>query len=342
MKNDRNMSFKKVIRWGILGCGKIAHKFAGDLQLSKTGILKACASRNMDNSYNFAKKYNIEQYFDNYTALVESDEIDIIYIATPHSLHYEHTMLCLTHHKNVLCEKPLTINYRLAKRLFDVAAEKKLFLMEAMWTACLPAIREIKQKIDTGTIGEIRYIRADFGFTTIYNPESRLYNPALAGGSLLDIGIYPLFMSLLLLGYPDTISASGTLAESGTDSECGILLSYSDGSKASLYSTLTCDTDTICEIFGTKGKILIPSRFHEQQEYYITKQNEPQQNVRPGKIGIGYYHEIEHANDCVFEGKSLSELMPPSLTLNLLKLMDAIRNQIGVKYQQDDDIRYIT
>ena len=159
------MSPLKIIRWGILGCGKIAHKFASDLALSETGILYACASKDKQKASDFAAQYQAEKNFDSYEALAACEEIDVIYIATPHSFHYVHTMLCLQHQKHVLCEKPLAIRHEQVKHMISEAQNQNLFLMEAMWTAFLPAVEELKFKIESGEIGTVRHLSADFGFS---------------------------------------------------------------------------------------------------------------------------------------------------------------------------------
>jgi predicted dehydrogenase len=324
----------KKIKWGILGCGRIARKFADDLSLSKTGYLHACASRERENVQNFANKYGAVKMFTNYEDLVNCREIDAIYIATPHSHHFEHAVLCLNAKKAVLCEKPLTVNQYLTDQLFAIAKQNKVLLMEAMWTAFLPAIIAVKNEIEKGTIGQVRHLTADFGFKGSYDPKGRLYDKNLAGGSLLDIGIYPLFISLYLLGIPENLYASGHIIETGVDDECSILLQYSNRATASLYSTVSMMTDTKCEIFGTQGKILIPGRFHEQSCYFLETEN-GSQKVDTGKSGHGYYHEIEHFNQCLLNNKPESNIMTYKMSQNLAKLMDLTRKQIGLTYPWD-------
>lgn len=323
------------IRWGIIGCGKIANKFASDLLLSTTSQLYACASRNSENAITFAQKYHIRHYFTEYIDLVKCAEVDAIYIATPHSHHFEHASLCLHNRKSVLCEKPLTVNHLLASKLIELAKNNNCLLVEAMWTAFLPAIQEIKEKISSGSIGEIRHIKADFGFKSLFDPDSRLFNPDLAGGALLDIGIYPLFISLFFLGVPESVIATAHLADTGVDSECTVMLKYKNGATAVLYSSININTDTKCEVFGTEGKITIPTRFHEQGQYIIKKDDSESALFIKDKMGFGYCHEIEHFNACISEGLKESPVMPFSLSLDMIQLMDEIRKQTGVKYKYD-------
>lgn len=327
------MATSKNIRWGILGCGKIAHKFAADLLLTEHATLYACASRDGDKAKSFAQKYNAVTYFDNYEDLAQCSEIDVVYVATPHSFHHDHSILCMQKRKHVLCEKPLGINVSQVQRMIDEAKKHHVLLMEAMWTAFLPTILDIQQTIISGTIGEIRYLTADFGFQAEFDPQSRLFNPSLAGGSLLDIGIYPLFISIVTMGMPSTVQASATLAATGVDSECSILLTYSNGASASLYSSLTCHTDTKCEIYGTKGKITIPGRFHEAGHYFLKKDDSQEIRCEVGKTGLGYFHEIEHINECIRHDKLESSVMSFSMSQNLIQLMDEVGVKIKYKSQ---------
>lgn len=318
------MQGTKKIKWGILGCGKIAHKFASDLLLSADAVLYACASRDVEKSKEFAQIYGATQYFGDYESMVKCAEVDIIYIATPHSFHYEHSLLSMNNGKHVLCEKPMGINEQQVLSMIETAASQKVLLMEAMWTAFLPAILDIKDTIASDAIGDIRYMTADFGFKADYHPHSRLFAPELAGGSLLDIGIYPLYMALLILGMPQGLKAVGGFADTGVDTECTMMLSYEHGQSASLYSSITSHTDTKCEIYGTKGKILIPGRFHEADHYILNKTDQSPIKCEVGRIGFGYFHEITHAHYCLSHQLIESPIMDHQTSINLVRLMDQI------------------
>ncbi len=324
------MTTKRTINWGILGCGKIARKFALDLSLSD-GRLYACASSNPERAKAFASEFGASEWFDNYESLVKCIEIDVIYIATPHSFHHDHSILCIQHGKHVLCEKPIAINVSQLENMMIVSRQNNVFLMEAMWTAFLPAIIDLQKKVVSGAIGQIRHLSADFGFQTVYNPKSRLFDPALAGGSLLDVGIYPLFIALLLMGVPESIEAKATIAPTGVDSDCTVLLSYTNGATASLYSSIACHTDTKCEIYGTEGKITIPGRFHEQDHYFLKKDDHEKQ-IHCSKTGLGYWHETNHVIECLLSSKKESDIIPLDFSLKMIKMMDEIREIIGVKY----------
>src|SRR6187402_265920 len=194
---------KKKIRWGILGCGKIANKFATDLQLIEDAELVAVASRDVEKGKAFASLFHARLNFNTYEALASCDEVDVIYIATPHGFHLEHTSLCLQHSKAVLCEKPMAINSKQVKEMIDLAQKQKVFLMEAFWTKFLPQYQKVVELIQAGEIGTIKMIEADFGFKATSPTPQRLYDVALGGGALLDVGIYPVFLALSLLGRPN-------------------------------------------------------------------------------------------------------------------------------------------
>ncbi|MBA4153004.1 Gfo/Idh/MocA family oxidoreductase [Flavobacterium sp.] len=319
------ISRDKKIRWGILGCGKIAEKFASDLALSKNAVLLACASRSFEKSERFAKKHHASYFYASYLELSTCQDVDVIYIATPNSFHLEHSLLCLKNQKAVLCEKPSALNKVQLEEIIQVANENNVFLMEAMWTSCLPNILTIQNTIKSGRIGEIIHLKADFGFKADYDPKSRLFDPILGGGSLLDIGIYPLYMSLLLMGKPSKIQSSLRYTKSGVDASCTVLLSYTNEETASLFSSFETFTAIKCEIYGTKGRIIIPTNFHEQSHHKIMIEGLADQLVESDKIGYGYFHEIEHVNECLYQGLKESYLMPLKMSMDLMELMDEIR-----------------
>ena len=207
----------KIFKWGIIGPGKIAEKFAEALLNCPNAELWAVASRDKERAESFAKKYRAVKYYDQYEALINDEEIDVVYIATPHTFHYRHVLLCLNNKKPVLCEKPLSVNYQSALEMITLAKETKVFLMEAMWTRFLPVIKEVFRLIKQGEIGEIIFIKADFGYSFPYDTESRIFNMKLGGGSLLDIGVYPLFLALSLLGEPDSVKTFAHISSTGAD-----------------------------------------------------------------------------------------------------------------------------
>jgi len=218
----------KTINLAILGLGKIAHEFAKDVSLVEGVALVAVASRNLEKAKQFATEYDVANYYDSYKELATSPEVNLIYIATPNNFHFEHATLCIESGKAVICEKPFALNSTQVFKMIAKAKERQVFLMEAMWTRFIPATQRVIDIIADGTIGQITGINADFGFAAATDLNSRLYNKELGGGSLLDIGIYPIYLSYLLLGMPNHINATATLSSTGVDSNCEVLFKYAN------------------------------------------------------------------------------------------------------------------
>lgn len=317
----------RTINWGILGCGRIAEKFASDMALVPGAQLVACASKDSKKSLVFAEKFQIPNHYGDYTSMLMLDELDVVYIATTHNFHHENIILCLEHRKHVLCEKPICTSLDELDRAVSLAKESGLFLMEAMWTAFLPAFLELLADCRSGVIGEMRYVKADFGFFSAYDPKSRLFDPALAGGCILDIGIYPLFVALEILGKPHSSMVSKSYALSGVENEAAIQIHFENGAHASLYSTVTCNTSNTLEIFGTKGNISVPSRFHEMTHYTITDQNGHAMVKKYNKLGFGYAHEIIHVTNCIQKSITESDIMTFDKSKALMEIME-----LAIKY----------
>ncbi|HHH54723.1 MAG TPA: Gfo/Idh/MocA family oxidoreductase [Bacteroidetes bacterium] len=321
----------RKIKWGIIGLGKIANKFAEDLLLSDNSILYGVASRSLEKAKEFGNKYKAVKYFDSYEALASDSEIDVVYIATPHTLHFENTMLCLRNGKNVLCEKPMGINLEEVTTMVKEARDRNLFLMEAMWTRFIPSINKMLELIKAGLIGGIVYIKADFGFKGDNNLESRVYSKALGGGSLLDIGIYPVYLSMLLQGSPEEIKAMARWTDTGVDSFCAMLFDHKNSSKSILESTIEADTPTEAYIFGTKGTIRIHSRFHHPEKLTLIREEEEVYNLKIK--GNGYFYEIEEVENCLFYGKKESDKHSLEDSLKLMEVIDRIKEKIGLCYK---------
>lgn len=322
----------KKINWGIIGLGKIASKFAADLQLSDTAILHGVASRSMDKAIAFSEKYNAKKAYDSYEALANNPEVDVIYIATPHVFHFENTMLCLQHNKAVLCEKPLGINSTQVQTMIEEARSRKVFLMEAIWTRFMPSYQKILELLDEKTIGDIISIRADFGFLGELNTENRLYNKKLGGGSLLDIGIYPIFLSLLVLGMPTEVNAMARMTTTEVDSFCAMLFNYENGAKAVLESTFEVNTPTEAYIFGSKGSIKLHRRFHHTNTITLYTNDEETVFELP-HAGIGYIHEIEDVNNCIHNGETENSKLPLAFSEQLMTIIDQVKAKIGLRYE---------
>ena len=283
------------IKWGILGPGKIAHKFASDFQFTSNAELKAVASRTRARAQEFAEKFNIEHAYEGYEALYTDSDIDIIYIATPHNFHLEQSLKALASGKAVLCEKPITTKLSDAAELFEFAASKNLYLAEGMWTYFLPAIKKAMEWVKEGRIGKITSIKADFGFAKEYDPTSRLYNPALSGGVLLDMGIYPLAISRLFLDWsPINISMVARKAPSGVDDDVNLLIEYQDAT-ATLHTTFRSKLHNHAYIIGDNGYIDIPA-FWSATECKLYQDVKLIDHYVDNRKGSGFEFEIDSSD----------------------------------------------
>ena len=317
--------------WGIIGLGKIANKFAADLQYSETAQLYGVASQDLNKAKKFSTKYNAQKYYGSYQALANAPEIDIIYVATPHVFHFENTMMCLKQNKAVLCEKPMGMNAKEVRLMIEEASTRNLFLMEGLWTRFIPATEKLIELLAQNVIGQVTSLQADFGFKGDSNPENRIFNKNLGGGSLLDIGIYPIYLSLLVLGIPTDITATAQLTETGVDRFCAMEFHYDNGAKANLESTIVADTPTEAFLHGTTGTLKLHRQFHHTEK--ITHTHNDEVTILDIKYkGNGYIHEIEKVNSCFLNRDIESSKLPLQMSLDLSVVMDTIKNKIGLKY----------
>ncbi|MCP9769697.1 gfo/Idh/MocA family oxidoreductase [Lacihabitans sp. LS3-19] len=323
---------KETIKWGILGAGRIAAKFAADLNKTPGCELLAVASTSLERAQEFALEYNGKHAFGSYQELF-STEIDVVYVATPHTSHKEHTLLCLNNNVGVLCEKPFAMNQGEVDEMIQLAKEKGLFLMEAMWTRFLPTTLKAQSLIAEGKIGNIKTIAADFGFKAEFDPKSRLFDPKLGGGAFLDIGIYPAFLSLLFLDYPSKILAASIFAPTNTDETTSFVYRYDNESTAVLNCTVKSNTDCEARIYGDMGSIKLNRKFHMATSLTLmdVDGNEVETFDYP-RDTFGYNYEIEEVNKCIANKQTESELMPLSLSLKLIHLLDKTREAATIVY----------
>lgn len=328
----------KKIRWGILGCGKIARKFAADLKWVGDAELTAVAARDQFKADAFASEFPVRHKHNTYEALAQNPEVDVIYVATPHGLHHQHVLLCLRHKKAVLCEKAFAINHRQAKEMIDYAKAQGTFIMEAFWTRLLPHYLKMKEMIAEGKTGKIKHIHAEFGFLPTPPLAQRIYDPALGGGSLLDIGIYPVFLALDLLGKPDAVEAVMTRAVCGVDEQCAIVFHYNNGAMASLFSTFATNLATGADIAGDKGRIRMTHRFHgptTDLEFYASTVDSREAIPYEKARGNGYEYEAQHVTECLQKDLTESPVLTHQKTLLLMETLDAIRQKAGIRYPVD-------
>lgn len=318
-------------RWGIVAPGNIANRMADALGAVEGAELYAVASRSEGRAAAFAEKHGFAHTFDSYEELAECAEVDIVYVASPHSFHRDNSALCLRAGKAVICEKPLTVNAAQAGELIAVAREHDSFLMEAMWTRFLPITEQIGEWLDTGAIGEARYLQAAFGFRCGWNPDSRLLDPALAGGGLLDVGVYPIaYAHWIFGGAPEQVLAAGAVGETGVDEQAAITLRWADGEIASLACAVRTATPHDAVICGTEGQIRIPAFWRATEA--TLHQGRDQTHCEKPFDRNGFEYEARHVQECLREGRTESPVMPLAESLAIQETLDACRRQVGVVY----------
>lgn len=328
----------RVIKWGILGCGKIARKFAADLRLVAGAELTALGARDLAQAEHFARDYPARYLHGGYENLVRNDDVEVIYVATPHGLHHEQVLMCLEHGKAVLCEKALALNSRQVREMIQKAREKNLFLMEALWTKFLPHYQAVMALLRDGLLGEIRSMTSTFGFRVADPAPPRVYDPALGGGSVLDIGIYNIFMTMAVLGRPDHIEAYMTPAVTGVDAQCSMVFKYHHGAIAQLLSSFLVQLPTDAWIAGTQGSLRLTGRFYEPSttiEYYPEKMDSRQVIPFLKEAGWGYRYQLDHVCACLRAGATESPIMSWADSLALMEVMDEVRAKAGVRYAVD-------
>ncbi len=328
------MMLSKKIKWGIIGCGNIANKFASDLALINDAELTAVASRSMDRATEFAKQHNSEKAYDNYDALFSDADIDIVYIATPHISHAELSIKAMEHGKHVLCEKPLALNKKEARVMIEASQRTGKFFMEALWTRFNPSLIAIKKHIDNGEIGQIKFINVDFSFKTDKSLESRVLDLNLGGGTILDIGIYPAFLVYLLLGVPKEILAKSIFHEvTKCDMQTSMIFHY-DAAQAIMYSGFASKSELVARISGSEGQIHLHNPWLVAQGYTLIK-NDKEQVFDLPTTGIGFSHEIMECHNCLKANKIESEAWSHQNSMDLISILDTVREQVGLKYPQE-------
>ena len=325
------MNTKNKIRWAILGAGRIANAFAKDFPLMQNAELVAVASGDKEKANNFAREYHIPKAL-NHEELFNSNEIDAVYIATTHNFHFEQALKCLENGKAVLCEKPITVNDTEFKKLMSVSEGKNVFLMEAMWTYFLPAIKMAKEWLDEGRIGKLKVMQADFAFQMEKNMEGRIYNLNLAGGSLLDLGVYPVSLAYYFINKtPEKIVASGAMASTGVDERLGMIFQYGDIT-ATLFTSIINRMSNKLKLFGEEGYIEIPDFWKAGSAKLFDKEFNLVETFEDNRTAHGFIFEMQHANDLILEGKIESPVIPHSRSNNIQETMVEIRKQVGLKY----------
>lgn len=324
------------VRWGIIGTGTIAHDFAGDLSLAPNAELVAVGSRRQESAEAFATRFSIPHAHGSYQALADDPNVDVAYIATPHNFHFRDAMMCLEAGKHCLIEKAFTLNAPEARQLIEVARTNGLFLMEAMWTRFFPAFDYLRDLLADEAIGSIEMIRADLSHKSEIDPTHRLFDPHQGGGALLDIGIYPISFASSVLGKPDTVTGVSYIGETGVDYNSSCLLGYNNGPMAALTFSQTCDAPREALIAGTKGNIRILGRWQQPRQVGLSFGKNGEETVKEFPFdGQGYQFEAIAVGDLILSGRTESELMPLDETLWIMETMDALRQQWGLRYPDE-------
>ncbi len=328
----------KKYNWAILGCGKIAKKFSEDLQLLPNANLYAAASRNFQRAQDFANELGYKKAFGSYEEMVNDPKVDVVYVATPHSHHHEHAVLCLNHKKAVLCEKAFAINSKEVSEMIDTARENDTFLMEAFWSRFQPSFIKAMEIIESGELGKLKMLRSDFAFNGPKDMTNRLYNLDLGGGSLLDIGIYPVFASLMAFGKPAEIKTIANFSPTGSEETIVATLKYANEEIAILSSSFACYSSVQTEFWCEKGFIRLNKNWFTSELLTIFKAGDKKESsvAYDKNEGVGYELEAAHVMECLDAGLTESPMMPLSFSADMMEVLDAIRKDAGIRYPNHD------
>jgi predicted dehydrogenase len=326
----------KKYKWGILAPGKMSAKFVKGLKLLENAELFAVGSRDLNRAKQFADEYGFKKYYGSYEELAADAELEIIYIASPHSYHYEHTLLCLKNKKNVLCEKAFALNSREVNGMITEATEQKVFLMEALWPPFQPVYKKTKEILQGGEPGEIVHFNARFAFQAPYNSTDRKFNLELGGGSLLDIGIYPVIDALYFMGIPDEVIAKASFAETGSEDSVSIIFGYKDGRLATLYSSFRTVAGIGCDLLCRNGNLYFSRGRDMSQRLTVEINGKEKKKYSLIPDGMGYHFEAIEVMKCLDEGKLQSDVVPHSFSRNLMNTLDRIRQAAGITFPGRD------
>lgn len=323
------------LRWGILATGSIAHKFAIGIGALDDATIMAVGSRSQVSADRFADEFDVPNRHASYESLAADPEIDAIYIGTPHPFHVGNMRTCIEAGKAVLCEKPFTINAAETRAVIELARARGVFLMEAMWTRYIPLVVELRRLLAEGIIGDVRMITGDFGYRAGFNPDSRGFDPALGGGALLDVGIYPLSFASMILGKHTRVASMAELGETGVDEQAAMILGYDGGQLAVLHTAIRTSTVHETVIMGTEGLIRVHPPSWVPTTMTIQRSGQEAEEVHIPFDGNGYNYEADEVHRCLRAGKLESDIMPLDETLYLMEAMDEIRAQWGLKYPME-------
>jgi predicted dehydrogenase len=324
------------IRWGIVGTGRIAHLFAQGLSVLPDAQITAVASRTKEAAGKFATEFNVPNRHIGSEALAGDKDVDVVYIATPHPMHKDDTINCLKGGKAVLCEKPFAMNSSEVRAMIECAKKNKLFLMEAMWMYFFPAMAKIREIVAAGGIGEVRLVQANFCFRHEWDPKSRLLNPQLGGGALLDVGVYDIaFAQMIYVKEPQRISSMAHIGQTGVDEQGSMIFGYEGGAMAVL--TCAVQTETLFEaaIYGTDGYIKIPHMFFQPDRIIVKAGQDEEKEIKFNRLGNGYSYEAAEVMRCLRDGEVECPIMPLDMSIAIMKTMDHVRQQWELVYPME-------
>jgi predicted dehydrogenase len=323
------------IRWGIVATGNISECFTRDLAELPDAEVVAVASRSAENAERFGKEFGIAHTHTSYDALLADNDVDVVYIGTPHPQHYAIARACLARGKAVLCEKPVTLNARQAADLIETARVNDTFFAEAMWMRTSPVIRALFGDVTAGVIGEPLQVLADFGFQSA-ELAPRLLLPELGGGALLDLGVYTATFAYAVLGRPSSVKAVADLSDLGVDLNTAMVWSYESGAVAALTCGMRSQSPGTASIAGPDGRLLVP-RYLFNPDHYVRITAAGEERVDVPRTGQGYHYEAAEVMRCLREGLVESPLLPHADTVGVLEMLDEARAQVGVRYPGDDE-----
>ncbi len=326
-----------TVRWGIIGTGFIAHQFARGLAVLDDAALLAVASRTKESAEKFADEFGITHRHVGVESLAANENVDVVYVATPHPMHKGNTLSCLDGGKAVLCEKPFCMNASEATEMVDRAREKGLFLMEAMWTLCFPAMAKVREIIHSGAIGDIRQVHANFSFRGEWDPDGLLLNPDLGGGALLDVGVYNVALAQMVYRRePTRISGLAHLGQTGVDEQSSVTLGYDNGALAVLTSAIRTETGQEAAIYGTDGYIKVPHAFWQPDRIIVKTPQDEERELKFNRVGNGYNYEAAEVMRCLRSGRLESHILPLNTSVAIMRTMDRIRKQWGLVYPMEN------
>jgi predicted dehydrogenase len=329
------MTDSVIVRWGIVGPGRIASLLIKDFPYVDGAEALAVASRSSERAEAFAGEHGLARAYGSYHEIMNDPDLDVLYIATPHPQHHAIALAAIAADKAVLVEKTFTATVPGAEEVIAAARRHQVFAMEAMWTRFQPAIVAARALIEDGAIGEVRQLQADLGVDRPYNPEDRLFDPAQGGGAMLDLGVYVVSFAQYFLGTPDRIEVTGSLTPTGVDAEAGLLLGYDDGRAATLLISLKHHTPGAGRIQGTKGWIEVPPRFHHPHRIMLCRKGEEPEMISRPPLGTGYSHELIEVTECVRAGHTESMIMPLADTLAVQRILNEASERLGVFHAED-------